>query len=164
MKPSSTYSSADFSADSSATLPVETVSSAVSIPSSIDQVLEKLPSDRLSAKIPHPDSDHHHAQGDHIHADRSPDDAHVHSEVSRKRIINRLSRIEGHLRGIKTMVQDDRPCPDVLIQIAAVRGGLDRVARIILDEHLSECITRAVDEGNIEAEVAALKAALDRFI
>ncbi len=105
--------------------------------------------------------------GDHLHSqdtDHSYSADHVHSEASQKRIINRLSRIEGHLRGIKTMVQDDRPCPDVLIQIAAVRGGLDRVARIILDEHLSECITRAVDEGNIEAEVAALKAALDRFI
>ncbi len=105
--------------------------------------------------------------GDHLHTqgtDHSHGANHVHSEASQKRIINRLSRIEGHLRGIKTMVQDDRPCPDVLIQIAAVRGGLDRVARIILDEHLSECITRAVDEGNIEAEVAALKAALDRFI
>jgi len=89
---------------------------------------------------------------------------HVHSEASKKQLINRLSRIEGHLRGIKTMIEDDRPCPDVLIQIAAVRGGLDRVARLILDEHLSECINRAVDDGNIEAEIEALKAALDRFI
>lgn len=62
------------------------------------------------------------------------------------------------------MVQENRACPDVLIQIAAVRGGLDRVARVILDEHLSECITRAVDEGNIETEIEALKSALDRFI
>lgn len=102
---------------------------------------------------------------DYLH-DHSPSSAaqHVHSEASRKRIINRLSRIEGHIRGVKTMVQDDRACPDVLVQIAAIRGGLDRVARIILDEHLSQCITRAVDEGNIEAEIDALKAALDRFI
>ncbi len=89
---------------------------------------------------------------------------HVHSEESRKRIINRLARIEGHIRGIKTMVQEDRSCPDVLIQVAAVRGGLDRVARIILDEHLSECIARAVNEGSAEAEIEALKKALDRFI
>jgi len=45
-----------------------------------------------------------------------------------------------HIRGIKTMVQESRPCPDVLVQIAAVRGALDRVARMVLDEHLTECI------------------------
>ncbi|MEO1790931.1 MAG: metal-sensitive transcriptional regulator [Cyanobacteria bacterium J06629_19] len=90
--------------------------------------------------------------------------AHVHSEESLRKLVNRISRLEGHIRGIKTMVQENRPCPDVLIQVAAVRGGLDKVARLILDEHLNECITRAVDEGNIAAEVDALKAALDRFI
>ncbi|MEM6436271.1 MAG: metal-sensitive transcriptional regulator [Cyanobacteria bacterium P01_D01_bin.115] len=90
--------------------------------------------------------------------------AHVHDSESLQRILNRFARIEGHIRGIKTMLQDSRPCPDVLVQIAAVRGALDRVARIILDEHLSECITRASEQGNIEAEIDELKAALDRFL
>lgn len=81
-----------------------------------------------------------------------------------RKIVNRLSRIEGQIRGIKTMVQEHRPCPEVLVQVSAVRGGLDRLARVILDEHLNECIARAVDEGNIEAELGALKAVLDRFI
>lgn len=89
---------------------------------------------------------------------------HVHSEESLKRVVNRLSRLEGHIRGIKMMVQESRPCPDVLVQVAAVRGALDRVARIILDEHLTECIGRAAKEGNIETEIQALKAALDRFL
>lgn len=89
---------------------------------------------------------------------------HVHDPESLQRILNRIARIEGHIRGIKTMIQDSRPCPDVLVQIAAVRGALDRVARIILDEHLSECITRASEQGDIEAEVEELKAALDRFL
>jgi DNA-binding FrmR family transcriptional regulator len=89
---------------------------------------------------------------------------HIHSEESLKKIVNRLSRLEGHIRGIKTMVQENRPCPDVLVQVAAVRGGLDRVARVILDEHLSQCITRAAAEGNIEEEIEALKTALDRFV
>ena len=88
----------------------------------------------------------------------------VHSGESLQQIVNRLSRLEGHIRGVKAMVQEHRPCPDVLIQVAAVRGGLDKVARIILDEHLSACIARAVEEGNIEEEVEALKKALDRFI
>jgi len=47
--------------------------------------------------------------------------------------------------GIKTMVQEP-PCPDVLVQIAAVRGALDRVARMVLDEHLTECIARAAEK------------------
>lgn len=89
---------------------------------------------------------------------------HVHSEDSLRRIVNRLSRIEGHIRGIKMMVQESRACPDVLVQIAAVRGALDRVSRVILDEHLTECIARAAKEGNIEAEIEELKAALDRFL
>ncbi|MFM7192681.1 MAG: metal-sensing transcriptional repressor [Microcystaceae cyanobacterium] len=105
-------------------------------------------------QTPHPpkDSDHHH------------DHAHIHSETSLKQIINRLSRIEGHIRGIKTMVQESRPCPEVLIQVAAVRGAIDSLARLILDEHLSECITRAAQEGDIESEIKELKSALDRFL
>jgi len=109
-------------------------------------------SDRLEDKLPH---SHEHG---------TPHHPHIHSEESLKRVINRLSRIEGHIRGIKTMVQESRPCPDVLVQVAAVRGALDRVARIILDEHLTECIGRAAKEGNIESEIEELKAALDRFL
>ncbi|MBW4633734.1 MAG: metal-sensitive transcriptional regulator [Iphinoe sp. HA4291-MV1] len=100
----------------------------------------------------------------HIHNQKQSVHSHIHSEESLRRIVNRLSRIEGHIRGIKTMVQQSSPCPDVLLQIAAVRGALDRVARIVLDEHLTECIARAAKEGNIEVEIEQLKAALDRFL
>lgn len=98
-----------------------------------------------------------HNHGTHAHP-------HVHTEESMRRIVNRLSRIEGHIRGIKAMVQENRACPEVLVQLAAVRGALDRVSRIILDEHLTQCIARAAQEGNIEAEIEELKAALDRFL
>ncbi|MBD2563574.1 metal-sensing transcriptional repressor [Nostoc sp. UIC 10607] len=108
------------------------------------------------------DTDHEHI--DHTHGTGEPAHPHVHSEESLRRIANRLSRIEGHVRGIKTMVQQNSPCPDVLLQIAAVRGALDRVARIVLDEHLTECIGRAAQEGNIDVEIKQLKAALDRFL
>ncbi|UBF24217.1 metal-sensitive transcriptional regulator [Kovacikia minuta CCNUW1] len=100
----------------------------------------------------------------HSHNHSSSAHAHVHSEESLRQLVNRLSRIEGHIRGIKTMIQASEPCPDVLIQIAAVRGALDRVARLIFDEHLSQCIARAAEEGNIEAEIKELKLALDRFL
>lgn len=108
------------------------------------------------------DVDHNHSG--HTHPAGQSAHTHVHSEESLRSIVNRLSRIEGHIRGIKTMVQGNSPCPDVLVQIAAVRGALDRVARIILDEHLTECIARAAQEGNIDVEIKELKAALDRFL
>lgn len=123
-----------------------------------------------STAHPGPDPTHHH-DSDGFHTHPSPDrdsdkhsHVHVHSEESLRRIVNRLSRIEGHIRGIKTMVQESRPCPEVLLQVAAVRGALDRVARIVLDEHLTECLARAAKEGNIEEEIEELKAALDRFL
>lgn len=106
----------------------------------------------------------------HVHSETKPHThahGHVHSEERARQLINRLSRIEGHVRGIKTMIAESRPCPEVLIQVAAVRGALDRVARMIFDEHLSECIARAAKEGsqqNIDAEIEDLKAALDRFL
>jgi CsoR family transcriptional regulator, copper-sensing transcriptional repressor len=101
---------------------------------------------------------------EHSHTHPSSAHSHIHTEESVRQVINRLSRIEGHIRGIKSMVQSDRPCPDVLVQVAAVRGALDRVARMILDEHLTQCIARAAEEGNIQNEIEALKAALDRFL
>lgn len=120
----------------------------------------------LSQASPTPieaDQAHDHANHDHA-SEASHVHPHIHSEESLRQIINRLSRIEGHIRGIKVMVQESRPCPDVLVQVAAVRGALDRVARIILDEHLTECVARAAQEGNIDAEIDELKAALDRFL
>lgn len=113
------------------------------------------------------------AKPGHTHPEDYPSDSHstdashhghVHDPESLQRILNRFARIEGHIRGIKTMIQESRPCPDVLVQIAAVRGALDRVARIILDEHLTQCVSRAAEEGNIDSELEQLKAALDRFL
>ena len=111
----------------------------------------------------HPLTEKHHPDN-HSHPDEKGVTPHVHSEASLRQIVNRLSRIEGHIRGVKTMVAESRPCPEVLVQIAAVRGAIDRVARLILDEHLSECVARAAKEGNIDVEIQELKAALDRFL
>ncbi|MCG9893519.1 MAG: metal-sensitive transcriptional regulator [Thermosynechococcaceae cyanobacterium MS004] len=119
--------------------------------------------DKTQAHSHSPQASHHHHEDPTSEANEATH-SHVHSEESLRSIVNRLSRIEGHIRGVKTMVQESRPCPDVLVQIAAVRGALNRVARIILDEHLTECVARATEAGNIEVEIAELKAALDRFL
>jgi CsoR family transcriptional regulator, copper-sensing transcriptional repressor len=123
---------------------------------------KSLPTSQPVEHTHHDDLDYNHT--DHTSTTGNSGHPHVHSEESLRRLVNRLSRIEGHVRGIKTMVQQSTPCPDVLLQIAAVRGALDKVARIVLDEHLTECIARASENGNIEVEIEHLKAALDRFL
>lgn len=105
------------------------------------------------------------SHGEHSHDSHGEGShSHVHDDESIRLIVNRLSRIEGHVRGLKRMVQDQENCPDVLIQVAAVRGALDKVARLILDEHLTQCVLRAAEQGNIEAEIEELQAALNRFL
>jgi CsoR family transcriptional regulator, copper-sensing transcriptional repressor len=123
-----------------------------------------IPLDKSAANPTHPHTSEHHHDASTQAVGGPSAHSHIHSEESLRGIVNRLSRIEGHIRGVKTMVQESRPCPDVLVQIAAVRGALNRVARIILDEHLTECVARATEAGNIEVEIAELKAALDRFL
>lgn len=66
----------------------------------------------------------------------------------RTSLINRLSRIEGQVRGVSKMIEDDRYCIDVLTQIRAVRAALARVETNLLKEHLNHCIEDAIVSGN----------------
>ncbi|OGG55275.1 MAG: cytosolic protein [Candidatus Handelsmanbacteria bacterium RIFCSPLOWO2_12_FULL_64_10] len=84
---------------------------------------------------------------------------HINPDVSR-----RLARIEGHVRSVQKMVEEGRDCPEVLIQIAAVRSALDQVGRIILEDHVEGCITEAVQDGRGDEAVRQLKDALKQFI
>jgi CsoR family transcriptional regulator, copper-sensing transcriptional repressor len=79
-------------------------------------------------------------------------------------IINRLSRVEGHIRSIKKMLEDDRPCPDVLTQLAAVKAAVQKAAQVVLEDHIESCLGQAVAKGNIDEEWQHLKEALDKYI
>lgn len=81
-----------------------------------------------------------------------------------KEVIDRLNKIEGHIRSIREMVSSGRECPDILIQIAAVRSALNQVGRILMEEHIETCIVKAFEEGKEEKAIADLKEALKKFI
>ena len=70
-------------------------------------------------------------------------------------LVKRLHRIEGQVRGIERMVEDERYCIDILTQIAAATTALESVAFKILDEHVNHCVAGALESG--DAEVAAEK-------
>ena len=65
-------------------------------------------------------------------------------------MLNRLSRIEGQVRGIKKMVENDVYCPDILIQVSAVNAALNSFNKVLLAEHIRTCVAEDIKEGKDE--------------
>jgi len=82
----------------------------------------------------------------------------------RKNVRDRLVRAEGHLHGIIKMIDEEKECPDILIQIAAVRAALQKAGAIILEDHLEHCLIEAVKSGDITPQLDELKAALQKLL
>ena len=107
--------------------------------------------------------DHEHS---HTHAhpnSHTHTHAHHHDPAQRQAVVHRIARATGHLNAVKKMVEDDRDCSDVLIQLAAVQSALNSVSRIILKDHIEHCIVDAVEENDEEA-IERLNKAIDRMI
>lgn len=71
----------------------------------------------------------------------------VEAELKRSNL-QRLSRIEGQVRGIQRMVEDDRYCADILTQVSSVQEALRAVARSLMRNHLAHCVTHAINTGS----------------
>jgi DNA-binding FrmR family transcriptional regulator len=91
-------------------------------------------------------------------------EARPHIHERQHSVVNRLARIEGHVHAVKRMVEEGTPCPDVLMQIAALRSALDNVGRIILEDHIRGCMVDAVKTGDFEQSWVDLQQSLERFI
>ncbi len=81
-------------------------------------------------------------------------------------LVKRLHRIEGQVRGIEKMVEDDRYCIDILTQVSAVSTALDALALKILDEHVNHCVAGAIssgDEADAQTKTQELLEAVQRF-
>jgi DNA-binding FrmR family transcriptional regulator len=76
----------------------------------------------------------------------------------------RLRRIEGQVRGIEKMVEDDRYCIDVLTQVNATRAALESVALKLLADHTEHCVTEAIRSGGGNRQVRELNAAVHRLV
>ena len=85
---------------------------------------------------------------------------------NKEAVLKRLRRIEGQVRGVHRMVEEDAYCIDVLTQISAVNRALQAVALELLGDHLSHCVADALSKGGAEAEdkVAEAAAAIARLV
>ena len=72
------------------------------------------------------------------------------SEKEYKDLVNRLSRIEGQVRGIKRMVESDAYCTDILIQVSAVNAALNSFNKVLLSNHIKTCVAQDIREGKEE--------------
>ena len=85
------------------------------------------------------------------------------AEKDKKKLVNRLSRIEGQIRGIKKMIENDAYCNDVLIQSAAVGAAINAFNRELLSNHIHSCVVRHIREGKDEV-VDELMVTLQKLI
>lgn len=81
-----------------------------------------------------------------------------------RQVVARLARIEGHARAVKRMVEEGKPCSDVLVQIAAVRSALDRAAKLLLADHMEHCVCDPSHGGDPRRLLSDLNKAIERFI
>ncbi len=88
--------------------------------------------------------------------------SHHHSPEEKKRQLNRLSRVIGHLQHVKRMIEEDQDCADVLMQLSATRSALTGLGKEIINEHITHCITHAVRDGDMEA-IEEFQKAIEKF-
>jgi DNA-binding FrmR family transcriptional regulator len=84
--------------------------------------------------------------------------------ATRDQLLARLRRIEGQIRGIEGMVEEDRYCIDILTQISAAQAALDKVALGLLDDHAHHCVVGAGSASERDAKTAGMMAAVGRLM
>lgn len=84
-------------------------------------------------------------------------------QPNKSALLKRLNRIEGQVRGIAKMVEEDRYCVDVLTQVSAIQSALDALALQLLENHTKGCVRSAIHSGNGEAAIDELMSVVKRF-
>lgn len=79
------------------------------------------------------------------------------ANINNEELLNRLTKIEGQIKGIAKMVKSDRFCTDILVQISAAENALNRVGQIILQNHITSCVVAGISSGNREETIKDLE-------
>ena len=87
----------------------------------------------------------------------------IREDAERRKLMNRLSRVEGQIRGIRNMLDNDAYCNDILIQSAAVTAAMNAFNRELIASHMRTCVTRDLREGN-EAVIEELVITLQKLM
>lgn len=99
----------------------------------------------------HSQEPHNHSHADHLVRDKQA-------------LLDRLKKIEGQVRGLQRMIEEDRYCVDVLVQVAAVKAAMNKVGMALFEGHARGCMQAAVHRGEGDQSVSELMEVLDKFI
>ena len=90
---------------------------------------------------------------------------HKHRNLTeQKDLMTRLNRIEGQVRGLKAMLEDERYCVDILTQVSAVQAALNGFSRVLLSNHIKTCVVDQIEAGNAEETVEELCKTLQKMM
>lgn len=81
----------------------------------------------------------------------------------KEKVINRLKRIEGQVRGIQKMVEEDRYCVEILVQISAIQSALKNVGFAVTERHINHCVSDAIKQGEGKETIEELMSVLKQF-
>lgn len=85
------------------------------------------------------------------------------SEEEKEKMLKRLRRIEGQVRGIQKMIEEDRYCVDILIQISAIESALKQVGFSVTERHMNHCVSDAIKKGEGAESINELMKVLRQF-
>lgn len=85
------------------------------------------------------------------------------TQDEKQKVINRLKRIEGQVRGIQKMVEEDRYCVDILVQISAIQSALKNTGFSITERHINHCVSDAIKQGEGQETIEELMSVLKQF-
>ncbi|WP_420392846.1 metal-sensitive transcriptional regulator [Acuticoccus sp.] len=85
----------------------------------------------------------------------------MHGKKNKAAVLNRLARLEGQVRGVARMVEEERYCVDVLTQTAAIRSALRAVEKLVIEDHARTCVEDAVASGDPQAQRAKFLELID---
>jgi len=109
----------------------------------------------------------HDEFGTHIHDDGTVhshgEGTHPHVHTNKKAVHDRLAKASGHLESVIRMIDNDRDCAEVLVQLAAVRSAINNAGKVLLQDHITECITDAIIH-NDQQKIIELNKAIEQFI
>ncbi|MCI2256477.1 metal-sensing transcriptional repressor [Domibacillus sp. PGB-M46] len=85
------------------------------------------------------------------------------STKDKDQLITRLKRIEGQVRGIQNMIENDRYCVDILTQISAINAAMNKVGLHLLEKHTQHCVSDAIKDGDADEAIRELMEVFERF-